>query len=563
MSRIEVPVLIVGAGPVGLMGALLLARQGLEARLIDRRETPIRAPAAHVVNARTFEICRAVGVDMDSFAEFAADPKDAGHVRWVTNLAGEEIGHLPFERQTDEVLRLTPTPLRNVAQHRFEAVLRDTLPKVGGEEIQYGQQWESSEQDEEGVTSRIRDLATDEVCEIRSRYVIACDGAGSRIRKSLGIEMVGPQSLQNFVMIHFEANLRELVKERPAVLYWLTDPSSPGALVAHNIDREWVYMVSYDPDGETEADYPVERCEALVKAAIGSDEVPVKIETISTWAMSAQIADGYRDGRILLAGDSAHRFPPTGGLGLNGGVQDIHDLVWRLAGIEAGWARTGLLDSYETERRPVAMKNADNSLRNAMKMFEVVQALGLDQENTTERMRATLDDSEGRARVEAAIANQADHFDTIGLQLGFQYDAGAIVSDGTQSPEGVDQVRDFLPSGRPGGRIPHAWLMRDDKRISTLDLLELDSFTLITTVQNDAWAAAASLVLDAPLRYVALDPAQLSDEARWLEESGIGFDGALLVRPDQHVAWRSASLPKDASSVLREVIAQIIEGRTS
>jgi len=547
------------------MGALLLARQGLEARVVDRRESPIRAPAAHVINARTFEICRAVGVDMDSFAEFASDPADAGHVRWVTNLAGEQIGRLPFERQTDEVLRFTPTPLRNVAQHRFEAVLRDTLPKVGAAEVQYGHQWESSDQDDEGVTSRIRDLATNEVYEVRSRYVIACDGAGSRVRKSLGIEMVGPQSLRNLVMIHFGANLRELVKERPAVLYWLTDPRSPGTLVAHDIDREWVYMLPYDADTETEADYPVERCEALVKAAIGSDAYPVEIETISTWAMSAQIADGYRDKRIILAGDAAHRFPPTGGLGLNGGVQDVHDLVWRLAAIEAGWAQPELLDSYEIERRPVAQNNSDNSLRNAMQLIQVIQALGLDRENTTERMRATLDDPEARARVEAAIANQADHFDTIGLQLGFRYESGAIVSDGTKPPEGVDPIRDFLPSGRPGGRMPHAWLERDGKRISTLDLLALDSFTLITTSQNDAWAAAASEVSDVPLQYVALDAARLSDadEARWLEESGIGSDGALLVRPDQHVAWRAASVPNDTSTVLREVIAQIVEGRAS
>jgi 2,4-dichlorophenol 6-monooxygenase len=127
----------------------------------------------------------------------------------------------------------------------------------------------------------------------------------------------------------------------------------------------------------------------------------------------------------------------------------------------------------------------------------------------------------------------------------------------------VDPVRDYLPSGRPGGRMPQAWLMRDGKRISTLDLLELDSFTLLTTSHNDAWAAAASAVSDVPLRYVALDPEQLSDEARWVEESGIGSDGALLIRPDQHVAWRAPSLPKDTSSVLREVIAQIVGGLTS
>jgi len=563
MSRIEVPVLIVGAGPVGLMGALLLARHGMEARILDRRETPIRAPAAHVVNARTFEICRAVGVEMDAFKAFSSDPQDAGQVIWVTDLAGEEIGRLPFERQNDEVLRFTPTPLRNIPQHRFEAVLRDTLPKVGAAEVEYGQQWEGAEQDEEGVTSRVRDLTTDEVYEIRSRYLIACDGAGSRIRKSLDIEMVGPQNLQSFVMIHFEANLRPLVKDRPAVLYWLTDPELGATLVAHDIEREWVYMVPFDPDRETEADYSVERCETLVKAAIGTDRYPVEVETISTWAMSAQIAERYREGRVFLAGDAAHRFPPTGGLGLNGGVQDIHGLVWRLAAVEAGWARPALLDSYESERRPVAQKNADNSLHNAMQLFEVARALGFEEERTTQRMRATLADREGRARVEAAISNQAEHFDTLGLQLGFRYEAGAIVPDGTAPPEIENPVREFVPCGRPGARMPHAWLSRDGKRQSTLDLLALDSFTLITTSPNESWAAAAEEVGTAPLRTIVIDPASLEDEARWLEESGIGREGALLVRPDQHVAWRAASLPTDAAAALREAVTQIIEGRSS
>ncbi len=564
MTRTEVPVLIVGAGPVGLMGALLLARHGLEASIVDRRDAPTRAPAAHVVNARTFEICRAAGVDMSALAAFSSDPEDAGQAIWVTNLAGEEIGRLPFERQHDEVLRFTPTPLRNLSQHRFEAVLRETLPKAGAAAVQYGQQWEGAEQDETGVTSRVRDLATNEVHEIRSRYVIACDGAGSRIRKSLGIEMIGPQRLQSFVMIHFAADLRDLLKDRPGVLYWLTDPALGPTLVAHDIDHEWVYMYPFDPDHEAEADYTVERCEELVKAALGSDEHPVEIETIGTWAMSAQVAERYRDGRIFLAGDSAHRFPPTGGLGLNGGVQDVHGLVWRIAAVEAGWAQPALLDSYEPERRPVAQNNADNSLRNATKLFEVAQALGFGEERTTERMRATLADPEGRARVEAAIANQAEHFDTIGLQLGFRYDhydrdgTGAIVPDGTAPPHIENPVRELVPSGRPGSRMPHAWLNVDGERRSTLDLLPLDRFSLVTSSPGEAWRSASNEISDVPLELVVIDPASMEDGARWLEESGIGSDGALLVRPDQHVAWRVGSMPSDPSVILRETIAQIV-----
>jgi len=561
MSRIEIPVLIVGAGPVGLTGALLLSRLGLAARIVDRRETPLRAPAAHVVNARTFEICRALGVDMKALEEFASNPSDAGHTIWVTTLAGEEIGRLPFERQEDEVKRYTPTPLRNLAQHRFEKVLRDTLPKFGAAEVQYGHEWESAEQDDEGVTSRIRDLATDEVYEVRSRYLIACAGAGSRVRKSTGIEMIGPQNLQNFLMIHFAANLRELMKDRLGVLYWTTDPTTGATFVAHDIDREWVYMLPFDPEHEQITDYPEERCEALVKAGIGSDAYPVKIETISTWAMSAQIAERYRDDRIFLAGDAAHRFPPTGGLGLNGGVQDIHGLVWRIAAVEGGWASPALLDSYEVERRPVAQKNADNSLHNAMRLIEVEQALGFAEERTQERMNATLADPEGRARVEAAIANQGEHFDTLGLQLGFRYDAGAIVSDGTEPPEIDNPVREFKPSGCPGGRMPHAWIDRDGKRGSTLDLLALDAFTLITTDQSDGWEAAVASIQGIPVCYVAIDHASLEDEADWQAVSGIDRTGALLVRPDQHVAWRSASFPVDASSALRDVLSQIVEGR--
>jgi len=561
MSRVDVPVLVVGAGPVGLMAAILLQQRGIGVRLIERRPHSPRAPAAHVVNARSFEICRSAGVDMDALADASGDPADAGYAIFVTRLAGEEIGCLPFERQGDEVLRFTPTPLRNLPQHRFEAVLLDAFRAAGGV-VEYGQQWESADQDTEGVTSCIRNLASNALHEVGSRTLIACDGAGSRVRKSLGIEMSGPPRLQSFVMIHFDANLRALVTDRPGILYWILDPEAGATFVAHDIDREWVYMVPFDSDQESEADYPEERCTELVRRGIGADATPLVVRTVSTWTMTAQVADRFRDGRIFLAGDAAHRFPPTGGLGLNSGVQDAHGLAWRIAAVESGWAPPALLDSYERERRPVAQNNADQSLRNAMKLIELPQALGTIKEPTTERMNATLADPAGRAAVEAAISNQAEHFDMLGLQLGYVYEEGALVPDGSPPPQLANPVREYVPSSRPGARVPHAWV-RDDAghRVSILDRIAPDGFTLLTSDPDEPWCDAARAIDGAPITVVAVGRDLSDDEGHWAEVRGVEPDGALLVRPDQHVAWRAVSRPPDPEAALREALDRVLGGR--
>jgi 2,4-dichlorophenol 6-monooxygenase len=380
---LEVPVLIVGAGPSGLMAALLLERLGIEALVIDRRAGPQRAPAAHVVNARTLEICRAAGVDPMKVAEASMAPADAGFVDWVTKLGGERIGRLPFERQGDDQLEFTPTPLRNLSQNKFEPLLLDTL----GAAPRWQCQWESAEQEEEVVRARIRDLRTDEVSEVRCRYLLAADGAGSRIRKSLEIPVVGPDRLQNFVMIHFLAALRDRLGSPPSVLNFVCDPVDGGAIVVHDLDHESTFMVPYDADRESLEDYDEQRCAELLRRALRDPDLDFEIESRSTWAMTAQVADRYREGRVFLVGDSAHRFPPTGGLGLNTGVQDAHNLAWKLAFVLKGLAGPSLLDSYEAERRPVAQHNADQSLKNALRLIEVPQALGTTDSTDASRLR--------------------------------------------------------------------------------------------------------------------------------------------------------------------------------
>jgi 2-polyprenyl-6-methoxyphenol hydroxylase-like FAD-dependent oxidoreductase len=542
MAHVQTPVLVVGAGPVGMTTALLLSRLRIPSRIVERRATPQPAPAAHVVNGRTFEIFRAAGVDMQAIAAACQDPADAGRVLWVTTLAGQELGRLPYERQGDDALAYTPTPLRNLSQHRLEQILLDELRRCANVEIAYGHEWEHAEQDSAGVTSRIRDLASGAVYDARSRWLIAADGAASPVRKLLGIQPIGPDRLQSFVMIHFEANLRELVGHRPGALYWTTAPEATGTFVAHEIDSTWVYMKPWDPDNESVADCSPTACADIVRRAMGTDAYPFVIRTIRTWTMTAQVAERYRARRVFLVGDSAHRFPPTGGMGLNTGVQDAHNLVWKISAVEAGWAPEPLLDTYEVERRPVAQHNADVSLQNALRLGEVYQAL------------ATPDPT--GAAIRTAIANQAEHFDMFGLQHGFIYESGAIARDSNEKPARASTVRDYVPSALPGARVPHAWVTCAGVHVSTLDLFAYDRFTLVTGPAGQAWIEAVVALVAVDCIVIGRD---VDDEnGHWMNLLGIDAGGAVLVRPDQHVAWRSQHADTNATAALSRALATVL-----
>ncbi len=550
----DVPVLIVGAGPTGMMTALLLRRLGIEACLIERRAGAKRAPAAHAVNARTFEICRQAGVDMAAIAAAAQSPADAGATHWVTRLGDEVLGRLPYERQDDDVLALTPTPLRNLSQHRFEPILLDALAGAGAPAPRFGQRWESARADADGVTSTVTDLASDRAYQIRSRYVVAADGAGSRVRTALGITPIGPERLMTFVMIHFAADLRALVRDCPGVLYWICDPDCSGTFVAHDLDRDWVFMHAWDPARESVEAYDARRCESLLRRAIAAPEVALAIQSISTWEMSCQVAERYSAGRIFLAGDAAHRFPPTGGLGLNTGVQDAHNLAWKLAAVLDGAAPPALLDTYERERRPVAEFNAEQSLQNALRLFEVPRALGFsdDPEAARRNFAAVLADPARRRAVADAIADQAAHFDMLGLQLGYVYAEGALLADGEAPPANDDPVRVFIPSSRPGARLPHGWLDDGSRRCSSLDLVRLDRPTLLVGADSAAWLAAAGALHTVRIGVDVIDP-----DEWWSAVAGMQPDGALLVRPDQHVAFRSRGAAVDAPAQLQRALAAL------
>jgi 2,4-dichlorophenol 6-monooxygenase len=549
----EVPYLIVGAGPVGLTAARLLSNAGKKCMVVERRDGPQRNPAAHVVNSRTLEILRQAGFDMGRISAIAQNPVDAGHVNFVTRLNGQLIGQLPFERQGDEILAVTPHPLRNISQHRLEPLMSAEVGSSPLVDLRYDTEWVSAVQSGTDVVSVIRDVRTGNAVTVRSSFLIGADGAGSPVRKSTGIDMIGPAGLQSFVAIHFRGNLRRYVGDRPGALHFVMDPEASGTFIAHDIDKESVFMVGFDPGTETVDDYDHDRCARIVRNAVGDEAADIEIVGAGTWHMTAQVAERFRDRRVFLVGDAAHRFPPTGGMGLNTGVADAHNLVWKLLAVENGNATPGLLDTYESERRPIAEVNCHQSLTNAFKMVILAGALGLHPGSTSDDLAATLADGSQRDAIAAGVQEQATHFDMLGLQLGYAYETP--LNPGTAvKPEDVDPTP-FRPDGRIGSRLPHAWL--DDGR-STLDLVATDSLTLVTFGAHDEWHAAIAAA--APwCAHVRIGVDASTDDA-WHETCGISSDGALLVRPDQHIAWKSSNGSAAGRDGLAAVCTQVLGG---
>jgi len=237
-------------------------------------------------------------------------------------------------------------------------------------------------------------------------------------------------------------------------------------------------------------------------------------------------------------------------------VQDVHNLAWKLRAVRDGWAHPALLDTYETERRPVAQRNADQSLVNAMQMLALFTELGITENTAAARaaLDAALIDPE---RVRGGIARQQDHFDMFGLQLGVAYEAGAVVPDGSEPRLPANPVRDFLPTTRPGSRLPHAWVERDGVRCSVLDLIATDRLTLLAGPDGEPWREAADGCTAAPVRCLVAGRDFVDVDGHWARVCEIGADGALLVRPDQHVAWRAREMPLDWATRLERGVEAV------
>ncbi|MFE6871231.1 FAD-dependent monooxygenase [Kitasatospora sp. NPDC057692] len=557
MKDIDAPVVIIGAGPVGLATALVLGRHGVRSVVCEQFGGINPHPRAHIVNTRSMELFRAWGI-ADAVRADAVDQAQAGTVLWKRTLAGETLGRIDFADGPRGALaqraHASAEQLVSCAQDRVQQHLLDAVLAQGTAAVHYDTTVVEVADRGDAVDVTVDGTGGRQV--LRTRYVVAADGAAGGMRDRLGIGTEGSPVLGHQLNIYFHADLSPWMREDPALLVWLINETSPGVLIGMDGARRWTFQRSFDPAVESPQDYPPERCARIVRDAVGTAELDVDIRSAGAWTMTARTAVTYRSGRVLLAGDAAHQFPPTGGLGMNSGLADADNLGWKLAAVLGGHAPDALLDSYEGERRPVAVDNARHSVLNAVKMAEV----GIGPE--TAAIAARLADPDPavaaaeRRRIAEAVPRQRPHFDALNQEIGYVYGT-ARRADGAGGR--LPSATEYTPTAAAGARLPHAWVDRDGQRVSTHDLLG-PGFTLITGPEGADWAepferAFARTGEDGEdrtglvRRTVVIGRDVTGPDGRCPEPLGIGEGGALLVRPDGHIAWHSSEGSTPASAL--------------
>ncbi|MQA08701.1 MAG: 2,4-dichlorophenol 6-monooxygenase [Pseudonocardiaceae bacterium] len=579
MEMVETDVLVVGAGPTGLTASALLASYGVDAVTVTKHSGTAPTPRAHFINQRTMEGFRDLGIEQGVRAA-GTSISSLGNTVWATSFAGPELarrrswGTGPDRR--DEYEASSPCGIWNVPQHRLEPVVISRAQELGAD-IRFRSELVTLHQDADCVLATIRDRADGRQHRIRARFVLGADGARSTVATQAGFDYEHDTGVMNWgINVWVDADLAAHCSHRPGLLYWIHQPGgglhSSSAWICVRPWHEWVMALVY-PASHTEP--RVDEATALEHASAMVDDpnVNIRIKAISPWAVGAALAREYLKGRVLLAGDSAHRHPPPNGLGLNTGIQDAFNLCWKLAAICSDAAGISLLDTYHAERQPVArdvIRRATDSLRN---MDHLLAAFGLEPDRTeaeSQERLSTLASGGERGRqcrreLRDALLLQDGQLNDHGMECGQRYAVGAVIADDNELPARADrdqQLR-YEPSTIPGSPLPHAWLERTGIALSSLDIADRGGFTVITGIGGSGWVSAAqhaAHALGVPIRGAVVDHDQEYHDVYgdWARLRDIDGSGCLLVRPDRYIAWRSHTAVDDPVRTLTNTMRQLL-----
>lgn len=584
--RFDTPVLIVGGGGAGLTASMLLSHLGVETLLVSSLPTTSILPKAHVLNQRCMEIFTDVGVAEEIYRR-GTPAENMRHSAYYIGLAGPDP---VYGRQIARMeswgaggldadwTSASPCLQANLPQIRLEPILKARAEELAPARIRFNHEVIDVAQDDSGTTATIRDKSDGSEYTVRSRYLLACDG-GRTIGKRLGVEMEGARDVMRIVSVYMTADLSPWARDPDVLIRWLWMPASGVfcTLVPMGPDHwgpqseEWVFHLNYENADTRSLDD--ERVIADMKSLLGLPDLDAKIHVVSRWSMEGILADRFRVGRVFMVGDAAHKHPPTGGLGLTSAVHDAHNLCWKVAAVLSGHAGEDLLATYEPERRAADGRNVQRSMENGFNHLAIAEAIGMTRDGGAERNLAVLRRALGdtaqdvafRRKALEAIATQSMEFREHNVEYGQAYKSAAVVEDGTPAPDPIDDVRMYMPSTRPGSPLPHAELDDlDGNRVPMMSLVRPGRFLLIAGEDGIDWCDAAKRL--ASTTGIPLDSVRVGHTSgdyrdprcMWLRRREISRRGAVLVRPDRYVAWRSLGAANDPFGALRAALSRVL-----
>lgn len=583
MAEIETDVLVIGTGPAGSAMAALLATYGVEVMVVNQYRWLANTPRAHITNQRTMEVLRDLGHDVEAEVYLHATEQDLmGENVFCESLAGEEIGRMkswgthPLSRAEHQLA--SPSHMNDLPQTFMEPILYATACKRGAQG-RMSTQYLSHAQDTDGVTTTLKDRLSGRDYQVRSKYLVGADGGHSAVADHIGASIEGKMGVGGSMNILFKADLSRYVAHRPSVLYWVMQPGADVGGIGMGLVRmirpwnEWLIVWGYDIN-EPAPDVTPEFATGVARQLVGDPDLEIDLISANTWTVNNAYAAHMQKDRVFIMGDAAHRHPPSNGLGSNTSIQDAYNLAWKLAAVVKGQAGKRLLESYSEERVPVARQIVTRANQSIGEFGPIFDALGMDGGTDIDKIKANMDarcdaGPEGekqRAALRAAIAFKKYEFDAHGVEMNQRYKSGAIVTDGQMEPAfELDHELHYQPTTWPGARLPHAWVFDRDTgdKVSTLDLCGQGKFTVLTGISGEAWCEAASslagdLGIDVQCHIIGPRQSYVDHIGDWARSREISDTGCLLVRPDQHVAWRAHEMAGDARGELSRVLSTLL-----
>ena len=585
MTDIKTDVLIVGTGPAGSSTAALLSSYGIDNVLINNYSWLAGTPRAHITNQRTMEVLRDLGKEVEAEAYLHATEQDLmGENIFCTSLAGEELGRMKswgkHPNSRAEHLLSSPSFMNDLPQTFMEPLLYKTACSRGTQS-RMSTQYLSHIEDEDGVLSTCLDKLSNKEIKIRSKYLVGADGGNSKVAENIDLPFEGKMGVGGSMNILFKADLSKYVAHRPSVLYWVLQPGADIGGIGMGLVRmirpwnEWLIVWGYDinqPAPKVDKDFATK----VARDLVGDPELEIDLLSVSTWTVNNMYAKKMSKGRVFCAGDATHRHPPSNGLGSNTSIQDGFNLAWKLAYVIKDKAGAELLDTYSIERSPIAKQIVTRANQSIAEFGPIFEALGLTDTQDPVKMKKNMDErkqnspkaEKQRQALREAIAFKKYEFDAHGVEMNHRYKSNSVLTEGDKEPEfKKDKELFYQPTTYPGSRIPHAWVYdKTGVKHSLLDLCGKGNFSIFTGIGGEEWLKAAKNIetqLGIKIQCNIIGPDQdFEDHAgEWSSIREISDSGLILVRPDQHICWRSKDMISNSSEKLMDVMKKILHKR--